>query len=67
MLPKLPFPLILHFLYVIMGNPIRVVVKHGCTKVLFLKLIIGIDDGFNMILVFNNVQPSQHVTLKIFH
>lgn len=67
MLPELPFTLVLYLVYIVVGYPIRIVVENRSTKVLLLKLIIGVNDGLDMITVFHDVKPSQHIALKFLH
>ena len=67
MLPELPFALVLHFIYIIMGYPVRIVIENGRTEILLLKLIIGIDDRFHMIPILYDMQPYEHIALKILY
>ena len=67
MLPKLPLSLILHLIHIIVGYPIRIIIENRLTEIFLLKFIIGIDDWFHMVSIFHNMEPSQHITLEIFH
>ena len=67
MLPELPFTLVLYLVYIVVGYPIRIVVENRSTKVLLLKFIIGVNDGLDMITVFHDVKPSQHIALEFLH
>lgn len=66
-LPKLPFARIFNLVYVIMGNPIRIVVKDRCVKIIHLEFIISIYNWFNMVSVFHDVQPCKYVALKVLN
>ena len=50
-----------------MGYPIRIIIKYRSTKILFLKSIVSVNNRFNMILVFHNMEPSKNVCLEIIH
>ena len=53
MLPELPFTLILHPVNIIVGNPVRIIIKDRRTQILLLEFIIGVDDRFSMILILD--------------
>ena len=67
MLPESPFALVLHLVHIIVGYPVGIVVEDRGTEILLLKLIIGVDDGLGMILIFHDMQPRKHITLEILH
>ena len=50
-----------------MGYPIGIVIKTLVREIFLLKFMIGIEDGFDMIAVFNSVKPCEHILLKIFY
>ena len=50
-----------------MGYPVRIVIEDGGTEILLLKLIIGVDDRFHMIPILYDMQPREHITLKILN
>ena len=67
MLPKLPFSFVFHLVNIIVGYPIRIIIKDWRTKILLLKFIIGVNDWLYMIFVFHYMKPCQYITLKIFY
>lgn len=66
MLPEHPWSVILHFIDIVVGYPIRILVKHAVTQVLRLKFIIGIDDGLHLVVLLNYVKPLQHAVAELF-
>ena len=66
MLPELPFSLILHLVDIIMGYPIRIIVKACIVQIFLLELVICIKDRLDMILILYNMQPSEYISLEIF-
>lgn len=67
MLPELPFAFVFNLLNIIVGYPIWIVFEYRIREVLFLKFMIGVDDGLYMIAVFNSVKPCQHIHLEVFY
>lgn len=65
MLPEFPFTLIFHLVDIIMGYPIRVIIKHGSVKVFLLKLIISIDNRLDVIFILYHMKPRKYVALEI--
>lgn len=58
-LPEFPTAAVLYGIDVIMGYPIGILVKDAVVKILELELIIGVDDGFHMIVAFHDVKPLE--------
>jgi hypothetical protein len=50
-----------------MRYPVRIVIENGCAEILLLKLVIGIDDRFHMIPILYDMQPREHIALKILY
>ena len=65
MLPELPFTLVFHFVYIIVGYPIGIVVEYGRAQVFHLEFVIGVDDGLHMVLVLHGMKPRQDLALEI--
>ena len=48
-----------------MGYPVRILVEDRVVEILQLELIIGVDDGLHLIVLLDNVEPSQHRSLEL--
>lgn len=66
-LPEFPRSFVFHLIYIVMGYPVRIVVKDGGVEITLLKFIICVDDGFDVITVLNNMEPCENVALEVFH
>jgi len=66
MLPKEPFARIFHLVYIVVGNPVRIVVEARIGQILVFKFIIGVNNGLYMELIFYDMQPCKNVLLKLF-
>ena len=67
MLPEFPLTFVFHLVYIIMGYPIWIVVETGVREILLFKSVVGVKDGFGVIAVLDNVQPSKDASLELFH
>ena len=65
MLPEFPRTLVFYLGHIVMGYPVRVVVKDGSTQVALLELVVCVEDRFDMIAVLYNVEPGKHVALEV--
>ena len=66
MLPKEPFARIFHLVYIVVGNPVRIVVEARIGQILVFKFIIGVNNGLYMELIFYDMQPCKNVLLELF-
>lgn len=64
-LPELPRSVVFHFVDIIVGYPIGIVIEDGVAEIRHLEFMIGIDDGFYMVSVFNYVKPCKYITAKV--
>ena len=54
-LPEFPLTFILHLVNIIVGYPIRIVIKDWIREIFLLKIMIGVDDRLDMVFVLNDV------------
>lgn len=66
-LPEFPFAFIFDLIHIIMSNPIGIIIEHGGAEIELFEFEIGVDDGLHVVFVFDDVQPREHVALKIFN
>ena len=65
MLPELPGAFVLYFVDVVVGYPIVVVVEDRVAEIAGLKFIIGVDDGLDTIVAFDDLQPFEDAGLEL--
>ena len=65
MLPELPTPFVLDTVHIVVGYPVGILVENGVVQVARLKFIIGVDDGLDVVVLLDNVQPLQHRRLEL--
>ena len=54
-LPEFPCTLVFDLGHIVVGYPVRIVVKDRSAEILLLELVIGVEDGLHMIPVLNDV------------
>jgi len=65
-LPEFPLALVLHFVNVIVGYPVGITVETIVGEVFLLELVIGVEDGLDVVAVFYYVEPGENVSLEVF-
>ena len=65
MLPELPGAFVLYLVDVVVGYPVGIVVEDGVVEIAGLKFIIGVDDGLDTIVAFDDLQPFEDAGLEL--
>ena len=65
MLPEFPWAFIFQGIDVIMRYPVGIFIEDGVVQITHLKLKIGIDDWFHLIVFLHQFKPELHGSLKL--
>ena len=64
-LPELPRTVELHFLDIVVGYPVGILVEDVVVEIARLKFIIGIDDGLHAVVVLHHIEPQLDALLEL--
>ena len=65
-LPESPLAAVFEFVDIVVCNPVGVVVEDGVVEVLRLEGVAGVDDGFDSVVLLDDVEPFLDGGLELF-